>query len=208
MRLAVEIALGTLLAMAPVAWAADGVPAKGKAKAEAGGCFSCHGPAGVATEVGIASATDKAMPNVAAEPDLYVQFQLVYFRNGSRKNDVMNGMAKDLSDEDVRNLGAFFASLPAPKTTPPPDSDAAATALGEKVAQGVRCANCHGDHFEGVDNIARLAGQREEYLYKALRDFKTGGVRPNTGAAGMSEVVYALGDPEMKALAHYLSRLP
>jgi cytochrome c553 len=57
-----------------------------------------------------------------------------------------------------------------------------------------------------VDNIPRLAGQREDSLYEALRDFKSG-ARTSTGAAGMAEVVYPLGDLEMKALAHYLSRL-
>jgi cytochrome c553 len=54
--------------------------------------------------------------------------------------------------------------------------------------------------------MGRLAGQREDYLYKALRDFKSN-ARVATGAAGMAEVVYPLGDLEMKALAHYLSRL-
>jgi cytochrome c553 len=66
--------------------------------------------------------------------------------------------------------------------------------------------NCHGDHLEGVDNIPRLTGQREDYLYEALRDFKSG-ARTSTGAASMAEVVYPLGDVEMKALAHYLSGL-
>ena len=74
------------------------------------------------------------------------------------------------------------------------------------MADSIRCTNCHGEHYQGVDNIARIAGQREDYLYKALGDFKAG-ARPATGPANMAEVVYPLGDPELKALAHYLSRL-
>jgi cytochrome c553 len=74
------------------------------------------------------------------------------------------------------------------------------------VVAGIHCANCHGDHLEGVDNIPGLVGQREDYLYAALRDFKSG-ARTATGAASMAEVVYPLGDLEMKALAHYLSGL-
>ena len=66
--------------------------------------------------------------------------------------------------------------------------------------------NCHGDRFEGVDNIGRLAGQREDYVYEALRDFKSG-ARTSTGAASMAEIVYPLGDEEMNALAHYVSGL-
>ena len=75
----------------------------------------------------------------------------------------------------------------------PPDAAPQDTELGGKVAAAIHCTNCHGDHFEGVDNIPRLAGQREDYLYEALRDFKSG-ARTSTGAAGMAEVVYPLGD--------------
>ncbi len=192
------------VAFPAVAMAAEGDPSAGKARAEAAGCFACHGVDGVATADGLAA--DKNIPNLAGEPDLYLQFQLVFFRKGVRKNEVMNAMAQQLSDDDLRNVSAYFASLPAPAAPPPPDAAPQDTELGAKVAQAIHCTNCHGDHFEGVDNIARLAGQREDYVYTALRDFKSG-ARTSTGAAGMAEVVYPLGDLEMKALAHYVSRL-
>jgi cytochrome c553 len=204
MRIPVWIIAAVSLAVPAATMAAEGNPAAGKAKAEEAGCSSCHGANGVATEDGVA--IDKNMPNLAAEPDLYTQFQLVFFRKGVRKNELMTPIAESLSNEDIRNLGAFYASLPAPNTPLPPDAAPEDTSLGEKVAAAIHCTNCHGDHFEGVDNISRLAGQREDYLYKALRDFKSG-ARIATGAAGMAEVVYPLGDLEMKALAHYLSRL-
>ena len=197
--------IAALSVVAPVAtMAAEGNPAAGKARAEAAGCFACHGVDGVATENGLA--IDKNVPNLARQPDLYLQFQLVFFRKGVRKNELMNAMAEQLSDDDLRNVSAYFASLPAPNAPPPPDTAPQDTELGGKVAEGIRCTNCHGDHLEGVDNIPRLAGQREDYLYKALRDFKSG-ARTAVGAAGMAEVVYPLGDLEMNALAHYLSRL-
>jgi len=204
MRIAPWIIAAASLAVSTATMAADGNPDAGKAKAEEAGCSSCHGADGVATESGIA--VDKNVPNLAAEPDLYTQFQLVFFRKGVRKNELMTPMAESLSNEDIRNLGAFYASLPAPNTPLPPDAALEDTSLGEKVAAAIHCTNCHGDHYEGVDNMGRLAGQREDYLYKALRDFKSG-ARVATGAAGMAEVVYPLGDLEMKALAHYLSRL-
>ena len=192
------------LAVPAAAMAADGQPDVGKARAEAAGCFACHGVDGVATADGLAA--DKNTPNLAGEPDLYLQFQLVFFRKGVRKNEVMNAMAEQLSNDDVRNVSAYFASLPAPKAPTALDTAPQDTELGGKVAQAIHCTNCHGDHLEGVDNIARLAGQREDYIYEALRDFKSG-ARTSTGAAGMAEVVYPLGDLEMKALARYLSRL-
>ena len=186
------------------AMAAEGNPAAGKARAEAAGCFACHGVDGVATADGLA--TDKNDPNLAHEPDLYLQFQLVFFRKGVRKNEVMNAMAEQLSNDDLRDVSAYFASLPAPNAPAPADAAPQDTELGNKVVAGIHCTNCHGDHLEGVDNIPRIAGQREDYLYEALRDFKSG-ARTSTGAASMAEVVYPLGDEEMKALAHYLSGL-
>ena len=204
MRIPAWIIAAVSLAVPAATMAAEGNPDAGKAKAEEVGCSSCHGADGVATENGLA--IDKNVPNLAAQPDLYTQFQLVFFRKGVRKNELMSPIAESLSNEDIRNLGAFYASLPAPNTPLPPDAAPEDTSLGAKVAAAIHCTNCHGDHYEGVDNMGRLAGQREDYLYKALRDFKSG-ARIATGAAGMAEVVYPLGDLEMKALAHYLSRL-
>jgi cytochrome c553 len=204
MRILTRIIVALSVAVPVATLAAEGNPGAGKAKAETAGCFACHGVDGVATENGLA--IDKNVPNLAGEPDLYLQFQLVFFRKGVRKNELMNALAEQLSDDDLRNLSAYFASLPAPNLPASSDSAPPDTELGGKVAQAIHCTNCHGDHFEGVDNIARLAGQREDYLYKALRDFKSG-ARTSVGAAGMAEVVYPLGDLEMKALAHYLSRL-
>ena len=204
MRIPAWIVAAFSLAVPAAAMAAEGKPDVGKARAEAAGCFACHGVDGVATADALAA--DKNIPNLAGEPDLYLQFQLVFFRKGVRKNEVMNAMAQQLSDDDVRNISAYFASLPAPKAPTAPDAAPKDTELGSKIAQGIHCTNCHGDHLEGVDNIARLAGQREDYVYEALRDFKSG-ARTSTGAAGMAEVVYPLGDEEMKALAHYVSQL-
>ena len=204
MRIPTWIIAAFSLAVPVAAMAAEGKPDVGKARAEAAGCFACHGVDGVATADGLAA--DKNTPDLAGEPDLYLQFQLVFFRKGVRKNETMNAMAQQLSDDDLRNVSAYFASLPAPNAPAPPDTAPEDTELGAKVAQAIHCTNCHGDHLEGVDNIARLAGQREDYVYNALRDFKSG-ARTSTGAAGMAEVVYPLGDLEMKALAHYVSRL-
>lgn len=204
MRIPVWIIAAIGLAIPAASMAAEGNPDAGKAKAEEAGCSACHGADGVATEDGLA--IDKNVPNLAAQPDLYTQFQLVFFRKGVRKNELMTPVAESLSNEDIRNLGTFYASLPVPKLPLPSDSAPDDTELGQKVAEATHCNNCHGDHYEGVDNIGRLAGQREDYLYKALRDFKSG-ARTQVGAAGMAEVVYPLGDLEMNALAHYLARL-
>jgi len=120
MRIPIWIIVAFSVAIPVAAMAAEGNPAAGKARAEAAGCFACHGVDGVATADGLA--TDKNDPNLAAQPDLYLQFQLVFFRKGVRKNEVMNAMAQQLSDDDLRNVSAYFASLPPPNPPAPPDT--------------------------------------------------------------------------------------
>ena len=61
-------------------------------------------------------------------------------------------------------------------------------------------------HFAGTKAVARLTGQREEYLVKALHDYKSGARSGGAGAA-MSDVAYPLSDEEIAALAHYLAHL-
>ena len=86
-------------------------------------------------------------------------------------------------------------------------ADDALVAAGRKVAQGNRCTSCHKDDFSGTQATARLAAQREDYLLKALRDFKAG-KRVGGGVAAMADVVYPLGDDDLRALAHFLAHLP
>jgi cytochrome c553 len=166
-------------------------------KEKAAQCTPCHGETGI-------SQTENT-PSLAGQPDLFLQWQLVFFRSGSRKNEIMQPMADQLSNEDVRNLGAYFASLPPPKASAP-DDNPDLSKKGAEAAAGRRCASCHTDTFAGTKAVARLAGQREDYLIKALHDYKSN-VRVGGGVAAMAEVAYSLSDEEITALAHYLAHL-
>jgi cytochrome c553 len=167
----------------------------GEEKAEP--CVACHGEGGVSQT--------QEIPSLAGQPDLFVQWQLVFFRSGTRKNGAMQPIAEQLSNEEIRNLGAYFASLPLP---PPAKADEQPdlTEAGARVAAGRRCASCHTDTFVGTKATARIAGQREDYLIKALRDYKSG-VRSGGGMAAMADVAFSLSNDEITALAHYLARL-
>jgi cytochrome c553 len=168
--------------------------AAGKAKAEI--CAGCHGENGISTTENI--------PSLAGQQDQFIQWQLVYFRAGSRKNEAMQPIVEQLSNEDIRNLGAYFASLTPPKA--PSDADADLSKKGAQAAVGRRCASCHTDSYAGTKGVARLTGQREEYLTKALRDYKSGARFGGSGGA-MTDVAYPLHDEEITALAHYLAHL-
>jgi cytochrome c553 len=169
--------------------------ADGSVKEKAMQFTPCHGETGI-------SQTENT-PSLAGQPDLYLQWQLVFLRSGSRKNEIMQPMAEQLSNEEVRNLGACFASLSPPKASAP-DDNPDLSKKGAQAAAGRRCASCHGDRFAGTKAVARLAGQREEYLVKALHDYKAN-VRVGGGVAAMAEVAYSLSDEEIEALAHDLA---
>jgi cytochrome c553 len=169
--------------------------AAGKAKAEEI-CAGCHGENGISQMENI--------PSLAGQLDQYIQWQLVYFRAGSRKNEQMQPIVEPLTNEDVRNLGAYFASLTPP--TAPKDDNLDLSEKGKQAAAGRRCASCHTDNFAGTKAVARIAGQREEYLVKALQDYKSG-VRSGGGQAAMADVAYPLSPEEITALAHYLAHL-
>jgi cytochrome c553 len=170
--------------------------AVGKAAAE--GCAGCHGADGISQTA--------ETPSLAGEPDDFIQWQLVYFRQGVRKNEVMEPIAQALTNEEIRNLGAYYASLAPPKPEPAPASDELARAGGKLAAQH-RCKSCHGEDYAGVGPAARLAGQREDVLLKALRDFKSG-TRVGSGVASMADVTFDLSDSDMQALAHFLATRP
>ena len=168
--------------------------AAGKEKAEL--CIGCHGENGI-------SQMENA-PSLAAQPDQFIQWQLIFFRAGTRKSEEMKPIVEQLDNNDIRNLGAYFASLQPPKKKPDDNPDL--SAKGKQAAAGRRCASCHLDSYAGTKAVSRLAGQREDYLLKALRDYKSG-VRAGGGMAAMAEVAYSLSEEEIEALAHYLAHL-
>jgi cytochrome c553 len=193
MRIAFVSVLSVAMIFGPVAYAADAAAAKEKAEM----CAGCHGDNGISQTENI--------PSLAGQPDQFLQWQLVFFRGGSRKNDQMQPIAEAIGNEDVRALGAYFAALTPPKATTP-DDNPDLSRKGAQAAVGRRCASCHTDGFAGTKAVARLAGQREEYLVKALHDYKSG-VRTGGAGAAMTDVAYPLSDEEIEALAHYLAHL-
>jgi cytochrome c553 len=193
-----RIALVRMLSVAMIACgsfahAAD--IAAGKQKAEL--CVGCHGDNGISQTENI--------PSLAGQPDQFIQWQLVYFRAGTRKNEQMQPIVEQISNDDIRNLGAYFASLTPPKATQP-DDNPDLSKKGAQAAAGRRCASCHTDTFAGTKAVARIAGQREEYLVKALHDYKAG-ARSGGGQAAMADVAYPLSEEEIEALTHYLAHL-
>lgn len=163
-------------------------------------CFVCHGKDGHSQQA--------STPSLGAQPAFFVVAQLFLFRDGRRgaAPQAMYDAAKGLTDDDLRAFGDYLAKLPPP---PPPAGkpDPVLVERGRALAQGHNCGVCHNPDYSGREQMPRLANQREDYLLKALRDYKQG-VRVGYGSATMPETVATLSDADLVALSHYLAQLP
>lgn len=159
-------------------------------------CLACHGDKGQSQLANT--------PSLGAQQPAYTLIQLYMFREGLRKFDVMNQMAKGLSDDDLHAMSEFIGTLPKPAS-----KEAADTARMQRAKEMVtkeHCDSCHNVDFSGRDNIPRLGGQREDYLAKTLREYKSNARAGYDGT--MSEVLQPIGDAEITELAYYLAHQP
>jgi cytochrome c553 len=144
------------------------------------------------------------VPSLGAQPAPYTVIQLFLFREKMRLADPMNDMAKPLSDADLQSSADFLATLPPPK--PPEDpGDAARLERARALTEQNHCNICHRPDFSGKDNVPRLADQREDYLLKALREYKSGQRRGYDPS--MAEVLQPIDDAMLVELTYYLARV-
>jgi cytochrome c553 len=193
---AVSVAAVLLILASPVARAADDVPAAMREKLET--CAACHGPNGISP--------NQEVPSLAAQPDIFTQWQLVHMRDGTRKVEAMEAVVKDMTDSDIRFYGPYFAAQPPPVPEGPKPAEAESAEVLNLIKPR-RCLSCHDEGMTGKGEVPRLAGQREDYLVKAFGDYRSG-ARRGRGQAIMVEMVSTLTDNDIRLLAQYLSRLP
>jgi len=159
-------------------------------------CLACHGVQGQ-SEI-------ENVPSLGAQPVAYTVIQLFMFREQLRVAEPMNEMAKGLSDNELQSIADTIAKQAAPK--PPADpGDAARLARARALAEQNHCNVCHRPDFSGWDNVPRLTDQREDYLLKTLREYKSGARRGYD--ATMAEVLQPLDDAQLIDVAYYLARL-
>ena len=158
-------------------------------------CESCHGPGG--------NSTTANTPSIAAQPPTFLENQMVYFREGLRPAPVMQAILKPIPDTDLVALAKYFSAQKAKVVTAGP-ADPAKVQRGQALAKERHCGQCHMPKFQGQGQMARLAGQREDYLYQSMveyRDNKRGGADTTMG-----EVLLGLKDEDIRALAHFMAR--
>ncbi len=182
-------------------------PAKGKVIAETI-CVACHGADG--------NSATSANPHLAGQVEEYLYKQLQNFKStegkpAARNNAIMGGMAAPLSDEDMKNVAAWFASQ---KLQPAVAKDEKQIALGQKIwrqgdfKKGIpACAGCHGPAGAGLPAMyPRLAGQFPEYTEAQLKAFRVD-ERANDPEKMMRMIAAKLSDVEIKAVSEYAAGL-
>jgi cytochrome c553 len=208
MKLATLLA-GLLLALTTIAASADDAhaPAAAKpdmAKGEAtsnGVCAACHTNDG--------SRGSPANPILQGQHPEYIVKQLTEFKADKRQNPIMKGFAAQLSEQDMRNVAAFYGSKQA---KPGFAKNKDLVTLGEKIWRGgiadrriAACAGCHGPNGAGIPaQYPRLAGQHADYTEAQLRAFRSGARKNSPQMIG---VTLEMTDKEISAVADYIAGL-
>lgn len=159
-------------------------------------CLACHGDKG--------QSENASTPSLGGQQAPYALIQLFMFRDKLRTNEIMNEMAKPLSDDDLRTFSDFIAKLPKP--APPADAgDPARMQRGQAAADQYRCNACHNPDYSGKENVPRIANQREDYLAKTLAEYKSN-TRPGYDAT-MADVMAPVAPEQIADLAYYIARV-
>ena len=158
-------------------------------------CAACHGQDG--------NSTNPQIPSIAGQPKIFLEHQLILFREGVRVSDQMAAAVKGLKDAEIVKLAEHFSKLPA-KSMETGKPDPALIKAGAQESKQLHCGICHLADYSGQNQIPRLAGQREAYLEAEMRAYRDG--KRSGGDTIMAAALYGVSDADIKALAHYLSR--
>ena len=214
------LVLSLTLALASLSNAlfAEGNAEDGKAKSAA--CVSCHGEHG--------NSMVATFPKLAQQHPSYLIKQLRAYKDGTRKNAMMSGMAMSLSDADMADIAAYYEeqkishnSLPVLDDDEDEQQIKPEKTIAELIAQGAdlyrngnlttevsACIACHGPNGEGNQPAAfpTLRSQHADYLIQTLTDFKSG-ARGNSADNMMHMIAKKMTLEEIQAVAYYISMM-
>jgi cytochrome c553 len=209
-RVLLAVALCAPLAL-PFAAAAEGVAkdpfTQGNAEAaKAAVCAACHGPAG--------NSSNPVWPKLAAQGSRFTFEQLQAFKAGHRNDPLMGAQAAALSEQDMRDLAAYFAAQPGSPGVGSPSAVAVAQPLyraGDAKRGLPACGSCHGPGGAGVPAAAypHIGGQHAVYVANRLRAYRDAAATelPDGNLKIMAAVAAQLTDAEIEALASYVNGL-
>lgn len=195
------LSLGVAMLAVAVPASAAGNAAAGKNKAAI--CAGCHGADGN-------GGADPTWPKLAGQHENYLLGQLQAFKSGTRKDPVMSGMAGPLSQKDMADISAYFASLPirpgAAKSKELADRGARIYRGGDAKTGVSACMSCHGPSGHGIPpRFPRVSSQRAAYTEKQLLAFKSN-KRASDGDI-MTRIAFRMSEVEIRAVSDYMAGL-
>lgn len=197
-KIVFAVSLVSLIAALP---AVAGDAAVGKAKSAS--CAACHGADGNSPSPGF--------PKLAGQHESYIAKQLRDYKSGKRVNATMNAMVLPLSEQDIDDLAAYFASQSVQVGTAAEDQFELGQAIyrAGNASSGVpACAACHGPNGTGNPQakFPALSGQHADYIALQLKNFRKG-ERANDAGNMMRGVAARMSDAEIEAVAQYVQGL-
>ena len=184
---------------------------------KAGACAACHGVDG--------NSADPPYPRLAGQHERFISRQLHLFKTGQRENPIMQGMAAPLSAQDMRDIGAYYATQKGQAgvaddtlITAGPNADKKFYQVGEKLFRAGRpadgipaCLACHGPAGRGNPgpSYPSLGGQHAGYTVAKLQFFRDGGSygKDNEANVVMAQIARGLSDEDIQALGTYIQGL-
>jgi len=158
-------------------------------------CAGCHGESGVPQE--------KTTPVIWGQYQGYLYLQLRDYKRGDRKDDQMTPVVDLLERDDMVALAKYFSEKQWPRLGQPAAPADVAT-RAQRANGSVGCTGCHQASYLGEGTQPRLAGQWKEYLLQSMLDFRT---RKRANNPGMSDLMLATSEDDIKAMAEYLAGL-
>ncbi|VTU35426.1 c-type cytochrome [Variovorax sp. RA8] len=174
-------------------------------------CVGCHGIIGYQASF----PEVHKVPMIAGQSATYIVSALTAYKGGDRKHPTMRAIADSLSEQDIADLAAYYSQLGVQEGDAPPA--AAASQPSERVQALISrdkdnaCTKCHGANFNTPNDgtVAKLAGQHADYLYVALKSYKTEkNLQIGRSNGVMSQQAKKFSNAELKELASYISSLP
>ncbi len=178
-----------------------GDPARGQELSQA--CAACHGSDG--------NSVNPEWPKLAGQHESYIHKQLMDYKSGRRENALMVGQVANLDDQDMRDLGAFYAR----QQISPGTADESVAERGERIYRGgipaagvAACTACHGPTGRGnpAAMFPAVAAQHARYNSDQLRYFRSE-QRANDNGRMMRNLAARLSDADIRAVSEYMAGL-
>jgi cytochrome c553 len=199
-----------LLVACATVFSAHAQEVKGDAKAgekKIAMCIGCHGIKGYQASF----PEIYKVPMISGQGAKYIVSALNAYKKGERKHPSMRGIADNLSDQDMADIAAYYEPHGKVEGAAAPAKAAEGSAKVAELVKKGACVSCHGDSFsKPIDpSYPKIAGQHADYLFVALKAYKTEN-NPQVGRANgvMGGVAKQFSNAELKAMAAYIGALP